>query len=51
MAAVFEGLHSEPTNGDFHAHAGNVFGALLAESAKDPDAPRWAVQAGNEGTR
>jgi hypothetical protein len=52
MAAVFEGLHSEPTNGDFHNHAKNVFGALLTESAKDPDAPRWAAQsAGKEGTR
>jgi len=52
MAAVFEGLHSEPDNGDFHVHARNVFGALLAESAKDLDAPRWASQlADTEGTR
>lgn len=44
MAAVFEGLHSEPENGDYDAHARNVFGGLLAESAKDPDAPRWAAK-------
>ena len=52
MAAVFEGLHSEPTNGDFHNHAKNVFSALLTESAKDPDAPRWAAQSsGTEENR
>ena len=52
MAAVFEGLHSEPNNGDFHAHARNVFGSLLSESAQDPDAPRWAAQlAGKENDR
>jgi hypothetical protein len=52
MAAVFEGLHSEPSNGDFNAHSMNVFTALLAESAKDHDAPRWATkEAGKEGAR
>lgn len=52
MAAVFEGLHSEPDNGDFHAHAKNFFGALLNESAKDLDAPRWAAEsARKEGAR
>lgn len=43
MAAVFEGLHSEPDNGDFNAHAKTVFSNLLAEAAKDPDAPLWAT--------
>jgi hypothetical protein len=44
MAAVFEGLHSEPENGDFEAHARTVFGNLLTQAAADDDAPRWAVQ-------
>lgn len=44
IAAVFEGLGSEPDNGDFQAHAKTVFGNLLAESGQDPDAPRWASQ-------
>lgn len=44
IAAVFEGLHSEPDNGDFDAHAKTVFGNLLTQAAADPDAPRWAVQ-------
>ncbi|ACL42157.1 hypothetical protein Achl_4206 (plasmid) [Pseudarthrobacter chlorophenolicus A6] len=43
MAAVFEGLHSEPDNGDFEAHAKTVFGNLLTQAAADPDAPRWAA--------
>lgn len=44
LAAVFEGLGSEPDNGDFHAHAKRVFGNLLAQAAADEDAPRWATQ-------
>ncbi|GAA4032678.1 hypothetical protein GCM10023063_14990 [Arthrobacter methylotrophus] len=50
MAAVFEGLHSEPANGDFHAHARNVFGALLAEASKDPDARPWAAKLAEKKT-
>ncbi|HEX9228192.1 MAG TPA: hypothetical protein VF885_16480 [Arthrobacter sp.] len=45
MAAVFEGLGSEPVNGDFRAHAATVFTNLLNTSAADDDAPRWAVDA------
>ncbi|QOD06103.1 hypothetical protein [Pseudarthrobacter sp. BIM B-2242] len=44
MAAVFEGLHSEPDNGDFDAHAKTVFGNLLTQAASDEDATLWAVQ-------
>ncbi|MET4143789.1 hypothetical protein [Arthrobacter sp. UYCo732] len=44
MAAVFEGLGSEPDNGDFGSHATKVFGNLLNQAAVDPDAPRWAAQ-------
>lgn len=45
LAAVFEGLGSEPSNGDFNAHATTVFTNLLTTSASHPDAPRWAEQA------
>jgi hypothetical protein len=45
MAAVFEGLQSEPDNGDFNAHAATVFNNLLVVSAGDTDAPRWATDA------
>ena len=50
LAAVFEGLHSEPDNGDFHAHARAVFTGILTEAAKHPDArhnnsARWAKEA------
>ena len=42
MAAVFEGLGSEPSNGDFNAHAATVFTNLLSTAASHADAPRWA---------
>jgi hypothetical protein len=45
MAAVFEGLGSEPDNGDFAAHAATVFNNLLTTSAFHADAPRWAEEA------
>jgi hypothetical protein len=50
LAAVFEGLNSEPANGDFHAHAKTVFTTILTEAVKDPDArhndsARWAKEA------
>ncbi|MBG0738828.1 hypothetical protein IV500_05260 [Paeniglutamicibacter antarcticus] len=51
MAAVFEGLHSEPSDGDFNVHAKNVFAGLLAEAAKDPDAPRWAARHADKDDR
>lgn len=45
LAAVFEGLGSEPRNGDFRAHAATVFTNLLSTSATHADAPRWAADA------
>ena len=45
LAAVFEGLGSEPRNGDFNAHAATVFTNLLITSASHADAPRWASDA------
>lgn len=44
MAAVFEGLGSEPADGDFHTHAATVFTNLLTTSAAHADAPRWAAE-------
>lgn len=43
LAATFEGLHSEPTDGDFHAHTATYFGNLLATAARHQDAPAWAT--------
>jgi hypothetical protein len=45
LAAVFEGLHSEPDTGDFHAHTHEVFTRLLTKAASDTDAPEWAKDA------
>lgn len=44
LAALFEGLGSEPLNGDFHAHVRSVFSNLLTTATADPDAPRWAKE-------
>lgn len=45
LAAVSEGLHSEPEHGDFHRHAGAVFGDIARAAANDWDAPGWAKEA------
>lgn len=42
LAAVFEGLHSEPEHGDFSRHTRAYFEGLAQTAAKDPDAPAWA---------
>jgi hypothetical protein len=41
LAAVFEGLRSEPDHGDFHRHTHAYFEGLLQHAAKDQDAPSW----------
>lgn len=42
LAAVFEGLHSEPEHGDFERHTRAYFEGLLQTAATDPDAPAWS---------
>lgn len=45
LAAVLEGLGSDPVSGDFRAHTATVFTNLLTISASHADAPRWATDA------
>jgi hypothetical protein len=45
LAAVLEGLGSDPVSGDFHTHTTLVFNNLLITSASHADAPRWAADA------
>jgi hypothetical protein len=47
LAATFEGLHSEPSDGDFYAHTATYFRNLLTTAARHQDAPAWARTAAN----
>lgn len=47
LAAVFEGLRSEPGHGDFYTHTHEYFQSLRGHAAKDRDAPDWAKTEAN----